>query len=69
MHHAFIPQIYWNDFILHISVNYKPMKNEMVMHQLTPFRKPNKKLKSGVIMDYLIPQTKHSIGVLHLLFF
>jgi hypothetical protein len=36
------------------------MRNEVVMDELTPFYKPNKKIRSEKIMDYIIPQTKHS---------
>jgi hypothetical protein len=31
------------------------------MDQLIPFHKPNKKVRSEKMMDYLIPQTKHAI--------
>jgi hypothetical protein len=37
------------------------MKNEIVMDQLILFYKLNKKVRSEVIMDYLILQTKHAI--------
>jgi hypothetical protein len=33
------------------------------MNQLIPFYKPNKKVSSEKMMDYLIPQTKHPITV------
>jgi hypothetical protein len=32
----------------------------MVMDQLISFHKPNKKVTSEKMMDYLIPQTKHT---------
>jgi hypothetical protein len=38
------------------------MKNEVVMHQLVPFDKQDEKLRSGMMMDYLISQTKHPIN-------
>jgi hypothetical protein len=31
------------------------MRNEMMMEELIPFYKPNKKVRSEKIMDYLIP--------------
>ena len=31
-----------------------------MMDQLIPFLKPNKKLRNEVMMDQLIPQTKHA---------
>jgi hypothetical protein len=34
----------------------------MVMDQLIPFHKSNKKVRSEKMMNYLIPQTKHPIG-------
>jgi hypothetical protein len=37
------------------------MRNEMVMDQLISFYKPNKKVGSEKMMDYLIPQTKHTV--------
>jgi hypothetical protein len=40
------------------------MRNEMVMDQLITFHKPNKKVRSENMMDYLIPQTKHAVNVL-----
>ena len=40
----------------------------MLMDQLIPFHKPNKKMRSEKMMDYLIPQTKHTINVLNILF-
>jgi hypothetical protein len=36
------------------------MRNEMVMDQLIPLHKPNKKVRTEKMMDYLIPQTKHN---------
>jgi hypothetical protein len=33
----------------------------MVIDQLIPFYKSNKKVRSEKIMNYLIPQTKHAI--------
>jgi hypothetical protein len=33
----------------------------MVMDQLIPFHKPNKKVSSEKIIDYHIPQTKHPL--------
>jgi hypothetical protein len=32
----------------------------MVMDQLIPFHKSNKKVRNEKMMDYLIPQTKHA---------
>jgi hypothetical protein len=37
------------------------MMNGMVMDQLILFHKPNKKVSSEKMMDYLIPQIKHAI--------
>jgi hypothetical protein len=37
------------------------MRNEMMMYQLIPLHKPNKKVRSEKMMDYPIPQTKHPI--------
>lgn len=34
----------------------------MMMDQLIPFHKPNKKMKSEKITYYLVPQTKHAIS-------
>jgi hypothetical protein len=39
------------------------MRNEIVMYQLIPFHKPNKKVRSEKMMDCLIPKTKHTITV------
>jgi hypothetical protein len=38
------------------------MRNEMVMDQLIPFHKPNKKVGSDKMMEYFISQTKHVIS-------
>jgi hypothetical protein len=40
------------------------MINEMVVDQLLPFHKPNKKVMSEKIMVYLIFQTKHAVNQL-----
>jgi predicted Mrr-cat superfamily restriction endonuclease len=55
VHHEFIPQIWCNELIRNIINNYEPMSNEMVMNQLIPFYKSNKKVKSEKMMDYFIP--------------
>jgi hypothetical protein len=39
------------------------MRNEMVIDQLIPFHKPNKKMRTEKMMDQLISQTKHHIYV------
>jgi len=39
-------------------------RNKIVMDQLIPFHKPNKKLKSEMLMNYFIPQTKHPAVVI-----
>jgi hypothetical protein len=39
------------------------MRNEMVMDQLIQFHKPNKKVRSEKMMNYLIPQSKHTINL------
>jgi hypothetical protein len=36
------------------------MSNEMMMVQLIPVYKPNKKVRSEKMMYYLIPQAKHA---------
>jgi hypothetical protein len=38
------------------------MRDGMVMDQLIPFHKPDKKVRSEKMMDYLISQTKHTIS-------
>jgi hypothetical protein len=75
MHHIHmsIPQVWWSELIPHIITNYEHAMNEMVMDQLIPFYKSNKKMRSKKnsinqtrkmrskkMMDYLIPQTKHT---------
>jgi predicted RNA binding protein with dsRBD fold (UPF0201 family) len=42
------------------------MRNEMLMDKFIPFHKPNKKVRSEKMMDYLIPQTKQGTSVWHL---
>jgi hypothetical protein len=38
------------------------------MDQLITFHKPNKKVRTEKMMDYLIPQTKHTITFLFKVF-
>jgi hypothetical protein len=37
------------------------MRNRMMIDQLIRFHKPNKKTMSEKMLDYLIPQTKHTV--------
>jgi hypothetical protein len=53
VHHEFVPQIWWNKLIPHIITNYEPMGNKMVMDQFIPFYKPNKKVMSEKMRNYL----------------
>jgi hypothetical protein len=40
------------------------MRNEMVIDQYILFHKPNKKVRSEKMMNYLISQTKYAISTL-----
>jgi hypothetical protein len=57
MHHEFVPQIWWDNLIPHISINLLTMRNRVTMDQLIPFHKPNK--NSEKMMELFIPHTKH----------
>jgi hypothetical protein len=51
VHYESIPQIWWNNSISRISTKQLIMRNEVVMNELTSFHKPNKKVRSGKMMD------------------
>jgi len=38
------------------------VRNGVVMDQFILFRKPNKNLESEMVMDHIIPPTKHPIN-------
>ena len=63
MHHGFI-QCHLVEST-HSSCIYKLLacENEVVMDELIPFNKPNKKLRSETMMEHLIPRTKHALSI------